>query len=618
MRCLLELYFVLYVSPSLDLAVLSTAAPSSILLPRLWSPQMSAQHVYTVLRPSVTFQVDTGLDGGWQSWRDTAQSLARLEPLNCTDDVIGTTATMVNEAAAGDRLAMGAIGAMHLLGHECARKRNITWGLHWLGRATELGQPDALALMGFLHASNALRDLYNFTDVTFDRGRAVGFFELAAAGGSEYASLALAYRHAFGVGQPEDCPAGGAMYERAALSAAASLDTRRRTSVEQTNPAEPDHAVLLSRAMPDRERVDKAAVEYMDYCAQVGDPAGRVGMGHLHHSGAHGVPQDHAAARLWFGLAARQGESMGHANLGMMEMRRRRYARSSGSLRRAARLNDPSGWAGLAYAYLHGAGVPQSDELAARSMWLAARDGHLDSMYNLGVLSLQGRGVPQSVQAAFRWWSVAAEFSQPQAQLQVGRMALRGLGVRKSCATAQFFLKHAAEAGPLVRSLLTRALAAYDARRPQRALMHFLLAAHAGVEAAQHNAGFLYAEEMPRLRPREAAYFAGRAVEYFKQASRQGSVEAQVQLGNLLAERSEYGLANAMFQQAAHAGSRDAIWHLGYHYWHGRGVEQSASTAWALFKSAGMHSRHARLRGTEAFTFSLARVAFEFRGALQH
>ena len=145
-----------------------------------------------------------------------------------------------------------------------------------------------------------------------------------------------------------------------------------------------------------------------------------------------------------------------------------------------------------------------------------------------------------------------------------------------------------------MRSLLTRALAAYDARRPQRALMHFLLAAHAGVEAAQHNAGFLYAEEMPRLRPREAAYFAGRAVEYFKQASRQGSVEAQVQLGNLLAERSEYGLANAMFQQAAHAGSRDAIWHLGYHYWHGRGVEQSASTAWALFKSAGMHSRHAR------------------------
>ena len=572
---------------------------------------MSAQHVYTVLSLSVTFQVDTGLDGGWQSWRDTAQSLA-WSSRQLHDDVIGMTATMVNEAAAGDRLAMGAIGAMHLLGHECARKRNITWGLHWLGRATELGQPDALALMGFLHASNALRDLYNFTDVTFDRGRAVGFFELAAAGGSEYASLALAYRHAFGVGQPEDCPAGGAMYERAALSAAASLDTRRRTSVEQTNPAEPDHAVLLSRAMPDRERVDKAAVEYMDYCAQVGDPAGRVGMGHLHHSGAHGVPQDHAAARLWFGLAARQGESMGHANLGMMEMRRRRYARSSGSLRRAARLNDPSGWAGLAYAYLHGAGVPQSDELAARSMWLAARDGHLDSMYNLGVLSLQGRG-SRSRQAAFRWWSVAAEFSQPQAQLQVGRMRCAASALQELRHRA--VLSEARGGGrPLVRSS-TRALAAYDARRPQRALMHFAGRA-CGVEAAQHNAGFLYAEEMPRLR------HAGGLLRWARSSTssrRRGRAqEAQVQLGNLLAERSEYGLANAMFQQAAHAGSRDAIWHLGYHYWHGRGVEQSASTAWALFKSAGMHSRHARLRGTEAFTFSLARVAFEFRGALQH
>lgn len=74
-------------------------------------------------------------------------------------------------------------------------------------------------------------------------------------------------------------------------------------------------------------------------------------------------------------------------------------------------------------------------------------------------------------------------------------MALRGLGVRKNAQTAQFFLKHAAEQGGLIRSLMGTALAAWDNRRPQRALMHYLLAAHAGVEAAQHNAGFLYAHD---------------------------------------------------------------------------------------------------------------------------
>ena len=119
---------------------------------------MSAQHVYTVLRPSVTFQVDTGLDGGWQSWRDTAQSLARLEPLNCTDDVIGTTATMVNEAAAGDRLAMGAIGAMHLLGHECARKRNITTILTaWRERETAHRPRPVAETAGFIGSRRGRR-----------------------------------------------------------------------------------------------------------------------------------------------------------------------------------------------------------------------------------------------------------------------------------------------------------------------------------------------------------------------------------------------------------------------------------------------------------------------------
>merc|ERR1719272_2017003 len=91
-----------------------------------------------------------------------------------------------------------------------------------------------------------------------------------------------------------------------------------------------------------------------------------------------------------------------------------------------------------------------------------------------------------------------------------------------------FFLKHAAEQGGLVRSLMGTALAAWDGRRPQRALMHYLLAAHAGVEAAQHNAGFVYGHDDKSLHDADVvregdaaqhAAFRKKAMLYFQQAA---------------------------------------------------------------------------------------------------
>ena len=128
--------------------------------------------------------------------------------------------------------------------------------------------------------------------------------------------------------------------------------------MERTNPLEAEHATLLQRKMPHRERMDKANVEYMDYCAHVGDTAGmvragcsclkrdsskcsetnltcgethlsvailtlkcskphqaglklsvQVGMAHLLHGGTHGVPHNRPAARRWLSSQLYQDES---------------------------------------------------------------------------------------------------------------------------------------------------------------------------------------------------------------------------------------------------------------------------------------------------------------------
>ena len=154
------------------------------------------------------------------------------------------------------------------------------------------------------------------------------------------------------------------------------------------------------------QRMDKGTIEYLDYCAHIGDATGKVAMGHLYHSGTHGVPCDRRAAAHWFRSAAHQGDGMGHANLGMMQLRERRFRSAIRSLRRATKFREASGYAGLAFASLYGAGLPQSDERAAKSFALAAKMGHLDSIYNLGVLTLTGKGVPASRADGFRLLSV--------------------------------------------------------------------------------------------------------------------------------------------------------------------------------------------------------------------
>ena len=290
--------------------LLGTAAP-----PTEATPEM----VERVLKPSITFELApkasaaadeaAGAAESVADWRKLARSVAQLQQLDCDEDVLGAQVQMVDAAEEGDKLAMAALGTMFLLGQECARKRNLTWGYHYLSRAAELGQPDALALMGFLHTTDVLRDLYNFSAIEHDRAVGMKLLEKAAAGGSPFANLAMGYRYANGVGVVESCPTSGVYYESAALHAAEWLDERRPAvptslppppptptggsgaggsgarpaccsrapltdgvrgacggggrarTVEQSNPNDQEHLTVLSRRMPPRDKMDNANIE---------------------------------------------------------------------------------------------------------------------------------------------------------------------------------------------------------------------------------------------------------------------------------------------------------------------------------------------------------------------
>jgi len=500
------------------------------------------------------------------------------------------TQAMFAAAERGEVAAMAGIGAASLLGR--GMPWNFEWAVHWLSKAAAEGHPDAQALLGFLHSSDVLAALSPGADFQPNETLGRELTAEAAEGGSVLALMAWAME-----ASREGLPCVSApRYEQAAEAAVQGLDEERLQTTEQSYPQDAEHMTLLSPSMPKRERMDTQTVETLDEAAAAGDALSQLHMGLLYHAGKHGVPRDWAVAQHWFREAAHRGDATARANLGLMAMRTRRYSEALRELRRAAQFGDPLGFAGLGYAYLHGAGVPKSEEKAERFLCLAALKGNLEAIYNLGAMA-EAKKAGSGYNLLFE----AARYSHPLAQLVLGRKALQN----RDCDSATVFLKLAAEAGPLVRSMMGSGLRAAERGKSKQALLYYLLAAHAGVEVAQQNAAHLYLHELPK-RPELETLRSQRAKDLFRLAARQGSADAEVQLGNMLVDSEDYATAAEMYRDAARKGSKDALFHMGNLYWRGKGVDEDKNKALQLWHESDFQSKHARLRGVHG---ALARTA---------
>ena len=62
--------------------------------------------------------------------------------------------------------------------------------------------------------------------------------------------------------------------------------------------------------------------------------------------------------------------------------------------------------------------------------------------------------------------------------------------------------------------------------------------------------------------------------------------------------------------------SRDALWHLGYHHLHGRGLEKSTKVAWEYMARGNFNSKHAKLSQLEATVLGVTKVFYEARAVI--
>lgn len=114
---------------------------------------------------------------------------------------------------------------------------------------------------------------------------------------------------------------------------------------------------------------------------------------------------------------------------------------------RAARHGHVDAQYNMGVAYANGDGVVQDTVNAVRWWRRAANNGSLNAQFNLGIVYLRGDGIRQDANEAFSWWQMAARQGDPAAQFNLGALYANGQGVTADMQKALMWWRRAADQG---------------------------------------------------------------------------------------------------------------------------------------------------------------------------
>ncbi|XP_050354285.1 protein sel-1 homolog 1 isoform X2 [Nymphalis io] len=457
---------------------------------------------------------------------------------------------------------------------------------------SEEGNADAHAGLGFLYATGV--------GVGVSQARALLHYTLGALGDSDYAQMALAYRHWAGVTLPSSCPKAMELYMSVAQKVADQVSLNGGPAVQRVRLMDEAEGGGSGAAL------DTDLIEYYQLLAEKGDVQAQVGLGQLHFQGGRGVTLDLNKALHYFQQASKAGNAVASAFLGKIYLEGGDGIKADNDtalkyFRRAAELNNPVGQSGLGLMYLHGLGVPKDTATAFKYFAMAANQGWVEGQLHLGLMYFAGAGVRRDFKQANKYFSLASQSGHVLALYYLGHMHAQGLGVLRSCTTAVELFKNVCERGPWASRLML-AHAAWRARDTESAFLQYLSLAERGYEVAQSNAAFLLDEG-------EAGGAGGagggeerwrRALQLWARGAAQGCAGARVKLGDY----HYYGLGTPRdLDAAAHhyrvaadtLHSAQATFNLGYMHERGLGLARDLHLAKRCYDLAADASPDARL-----------------------
>nr|XP_026498940.1 protein sel-1 homolog 1 isoform X1 [Vanessa tameamea]XP_026498941.1 protein sel-1 homolog 1 isoform X1 [Vanessa tameamea] len=471
---------------------------------------------------------------------------------------------------------------------------------------SEEGNADAHAGLGFLHATGV--------GVPVSQARALLHYTLGALGDSDYAQMALAYRHWAGATLPGSCPRAMELYMKVAHKVAAQVSLSGGPAVQRVRLMDEADGAGSGAAL------DTDLIEYYQLLAERGDVQAQVGLGQLHFQGGRGVTLDLNKALHYFQQAAKTGNAVANAFLGKIYLEGGDGIKADNDtalryFRKAAELNNPVGQSGLGIMYLQGRGVPKDTATAFKYFAMAANQGWVEGQLHLGFMYFGGIGVRRDFKQANKYFSLASQSGHVLALYHLGQMHAQGLGVLRSCTTAVELFKNVCERGPWGARLML-AHAAWRARDSDSAFLQYLAMAERGYEVAQSNAAFLLDEGSARAFGAAAAERWRRALQLWARAAAQGCAGARVKLGDY----HYYGQGTPRdLDAAAHhyrvaadtLHSAQATFNLGYMHERGLGLARDLHLAKRCYDLAADASPDARLPAALALARLHAHSALE-------
>lgn len=296
----------------------------------------------------------------------------------------------------------------------------------------------------------------------------------------------------------------------AQLGRALEVDGKPASAILQYEKAielRPDYPVALHNLAklrfygPEELRNLETARKHFNRAAELGFTASLPVIGTMMRD-AMGGDRDFAAASNWFAIAAEQGNS---------------FSQNA-----------------LAECYENGWGIDQ--DISKALLWYrsSAELGYVPAFRNLGRVFQDGIGVTANDRKAFDWYSRAAEKGDIESQYRVGKAFLSGKGVVHSQEYGIEWLTKAADAGhaKAMRAIASHFYARGDSRNGELdlAAAWYKKAASNGDVVAQYNLGSMLEKGEGLSRDKNSA------INWYRQAARQGHSESQKRLVKLKAD----------------------------------------------------------------------------------
>jgi len=284
-------------------------------------------------------------------------------------------------------------------------KKNEGWAAYNLGRAYHLGTHGA--------GKNEIK--------------AAAFYRIGAEANYAKAQANLGYCYETGFGVERDPQEAAKLYQ------AAAVQGNRYGQINHANK-------LLSDALKtkDEDRMIEASEWYLK--AHYQDKSltqAAYGIGVVYSQLQSKTPENAKLAKRWFGLAAAGKHPDAQFALGYIE-------EASGNGKAAFNWYSLAKAGGSRHAvfnlgrcFENGFGVAQSSKLAGEHYRLAARGGHPQSQYALGLLIYNEAKTEAGFREAYMWWSLARKNALPRAAEALQKLESSRLLSAEDIATAR-------------------------------------------------------------------------------------------------------------------------------------------------------------------------------------